>query len=253
VGRRHDPGATPATVALVRECGIRNVGLDLIAFLPGMTTASWFQTLERAVALQPDHLSVYALSLEPGTPLHERRRRGALTLPDDEAQAELLARTEVALRRAGLQRYEISNYAVAGKACLHNVACWRGEDYLGLGPGAASRAGLRRWRNRPSLRAYTAALERDTDPPREAEVLPAETDAAERFVFAFRLLEGADLDEATGRWAHAPADLRADWERTLGGLRRQGLVRRKASRWLLTRRGRMLADAVAAELMPEAG
>ncbi|MBU1856095.1 MAG: radical SAM family heme chaperone HemW, partial [Verrucomicrobia bacterium] len=160
LGRRHSAADTVKAVTILRAAGIANIGLDLIACVPGCARALWRKTLRQAVALAPKHVSVYALTNEEGTRLNRLLGQGSAALLSDEAQLAMLdlAETELiqaesgqaesgqaGLGLAGFERYEISNYARSGFKCRHNVACWRGEQYVGLGPAAASHVGLKRW------------------------------------------------------------------------------------------------------------
>ncbi len=251
LGRRHDAAAVDRAIGAVRQTGFSDYGLDLIAGLPGVTEASWRSSLARAVDLGCTHLSVYALGVEDGTVLRRQVDQG-LILPGSDAQLDALATAESMLAAAGLERYEISNYARPGRACRHNLAVWRGEDYLGLGPSAASRMGRRRWTNRPDLDVWREAVATGRKPPRVSEEeLSAEEDAVERFVFAVRLAEG--VSPAGFARSHPAALPRvAAWEDCLDRLAKTGIVERLAApegRWRLTARGREVADAVIRELL----
>ncbi len=247
LGRRHEVAAIPEAVAAARAAGFDNLGLDLIAGGPGCGARSWSRTLAAALSLNPDHLSVYALTVEEGTALARAVQRRA-TRVSEAAVTARLHEAQAVLEKAGYGRYEISNYARPGRACLHNLACWRGERYLGLGPAAASHLGLARWTNAPDVRAYAVRLEAGRAPARESELLTPETKAVERLVFGLRLAEGVDLDAALEEGGGA--GLRAAWERRLTELSRKGLTLRSGPRWKLTRKGLDFADAVAVELMP---
>lgn len=252
IGRRHSAAAIGRAVALARAEGFDDYGLDLIAGLPGVTLQMWRETLERAVALGGVHLSVYALGIEPGTLLMEQVRRGR-AVPSDEAQLEALSLAEEVLTNAGFERYEISNYALPGRACHHNLAVWRGEDYLGLGPSAASRCGCRRWTNQADAAGYLQALEQGHPPPRsEDETLDPEDDALERFVFGLRLNDG--VSPAAFAHRHKVLAYRVpEWEQTLARLSEQAIVSPttppEPRGWRLTPRGREVADAVIRELI----
>ncbi len=253
IGRRHTAAATRRALADARRAGFDNLGLDLIAGLPGMTPAGWRETLRQALDLGCAHLSVYGLGLEPGTRLQAAAQAGVLTLPDTDAQMDALAEAETILAADGFTRYEISNYARPGMACRHNLAVWRGEDYLGLGPAAASRIGRRRWTNLADLSAYTQALEADTLPPRsDFDELDAEADALERFVFGVRLGEGIS-PAAAARARPVLAPQVAEWETCLTRLAAQGITEEVPDdadrRWRLTPRGREVADAVIRDLL----
>jgi oxygen-independent coproporphyrinogen-3 oxidase len=242
LGRTHDADAIGRAARTVRDAGIGSLGLDLIAGIPGVSTAAWTQTLQSAIALAPDHLSVYALTVEPGTPLEHAVDEGRLQMPSDDAQLDALAQAEALLARHGYRRYEISNYAREGSECRHNLAVWRGEDYLGVGPAAASRWGRFRWTNAPDLDAWHAALADGRLPPSDAETLEPDEDAAERFLTGLRLAEGVlpDLADERGR----------RWNARLLALARVGVVEARGDGcWRLTARGREVADAVARDVM----
>ena len=240
LGRRHTAADTLAAVSTLRHAGFDNVSLDLIAAVPGFEGASFRRSLERAVALEPRHLSVYALTVEEGTPLAADVRAGRVTMPSDDATLDALAEAEAVLARAGYRRYEISNYALPGFECRHNLAVWQGEDYVGLGPAAASRQGLVRRTNRPDSAVWAAALAAGLPPPADQEALSPEEDEHERFITGLRLAAGVRPDSATelGRARLAVCER----------LERLGLLAHlPADAYSLTSRGREVADAVMAE------
>jgi len=247
IGRRHSAEAALRAIHLAQDTGFENTGVDLIAGLPGVTTEEWQSTLQQATSLNLTHLSVYALSLEPGTVLSRQADAGNLKIPNDEAQLAALAQAEAALAQAGFVRYEISNYALPGFECRHNLGVWRGNDFLGLGPAAASRIGHRRWTNEEDLADYIEALAEEREPPRTAETLDATDDAMERTVFALRLNEGIDPFAAAQRFPSL-RDRAEIWEERLERLARQGITERGGRRWRLTARGREVCDAVIREL-----
>jgi len=247
IGRRHSVEDIGQTVRAVRQSGISNVGLDLIACLPGVDGKIWRQTLSEALELEPDHISVYALSVENETRLEKQVRKGIIAMPDDDAVLEALDLAETVLAAEGYGRYEISNFARPGRECLHNLSFWRGGDYLGFGPSASSRDGLSRRTNRDEVSRYISALTAGVMPPCEEETLLPETDIVERVVFAFRLDEGVDLEE----WSLSGSGegMAGRWESVLEHMAGDGLVELRDGRWRLTSRGRALADHVAVELM----
>lgn len=250
LGRRHTAADIRLAAEAIRKAGFENWGLDLMACVPGVDRSLWQQTLHQALALEPQHVSVYALTSEEGSGLAARITTRAVSLLDDDDQLTMLADAEHRLSQAGFARYEISNYARPGYACRHHQACWRGRNYLGLGCAAASRIGPRRWSNRPDLTGYIQALRTGHLPPRDEETLSAITDAAERLVFGLRMAEGICLEaiiKTTGLTGSPVADT---WRSTLGHLAADGLLTYAEGHWRLTARGRDLADHVAVELMP---
>ena len=153
LGREHSAAQAEASFRLLRRAGFENLNIDLMFGLPGQTLAQWRETLLRAIALEPDHVSAYCLTYEEDTDFFLRHARGEFRV-DAQADAEFFELTEEVLSEAGLQRYEISNFARLGFESVHNRAYWRGEDYLGIGPSAVSTRGLRRWQNVSDYRAY---------------------------------------------------------------------------------------------------
>ena len=250
LGRRHTAAQAREACERLRHAGFQNWSLDLIACVPGVTPRRWGATLRAALALGPPHLSVYALTSEEGSRLAGQVRTGAVRLLDDDAQLRQLHAAERVLRAGGMARYEISNYARPGFACRHNVACWEGKGYLGVGCAAASYVNHMRWTNAADLDAYLAALGAGRLPPRETEALTPRTEALERMVFGLRQAAGVTPALILAETGLAGSPLDAHWAATLGRLGTDGLVRRVGTRWQLTARGRDLADHVAVELMP---
>ena len=247
MGRRHDAAQILTALREAREAGFADVGIDLIAGWPGVGESAWRTTLEQAVSLDLCHVSVYALTLEPGTRLAKRVADGAVELPGETETMDALVQAQACLEEAGFIRYEISNYAKPGFACRHNLAVWRGEDYLGLGPSAASRIGRLRWTNRPDRHRYEKlfAGQRFAE---TRETRSEEEDALERVLFRLRLAEGIDVDTAVSEYPVLAC--RYDrWRDVFEGLARQGIVGGIGkSRWRLTPRGFEVCDAVLREL-----
>ena len=237
LGRRHGPDAVRAAFAAFRAAGIPSLSLDLIAALPGAPPGEFAASLREAIALGPDHVSVYPLSVEPGTPL----ARDGVAPPSGEEALAAVAETEETLAAAGYARYELSNYARPGSECRHNLAVWRGEDYTGVGPAACSREGLSRRANAPSFDAWRAALEAGRLPPAEVETVSPDDDESERFATRVRLARWRGPDPATPSGRRRLAALEA--------LAREGLAAPLGGGdWTLTARGREVADSVMAEL-----
>ncbi len=247
VARRHTVADVETTVATLLDAGFTNTGIDLIACLPDVTPTEWQATLAHAAALPLQHLSVYALTVEDGSILAEAAARGEFTPPDDDTQIAALETAEAVLTAAGYRRYEISNYARPGQECRHNLAYWRGRDFIGFGPAAASRLGRERWTNAPNTTAFTRALEAGQPPPRERETLSSQADRSERLVFGFRLGEGVEVTP----FAEGDTALADHWHRTLTQLQGHGLAEPSGARWTLTPQGRLYADRIAEELLPE--
>ncbi len=246
IGRRHSAEEAIEAIHLAQATGFQNIGIDLIAGLPGITKELWQASVHQALILPLTHLSVYALSLEPGTPLAHQVNDG-LSLPDDNEQLEALAIAETLLAQSGFTRYEISNYALPGFECRHNQAVWHGEDYLGLGPAAASRLGTLRWTNEHDLEGYFDALQNERLPPRKQDTLSTNDDAMERVVFALRLIDGINLSSISKKFP-CLSDRMPLWEKHFKKLHQHGITERHGDCWCLTARGREICDAVIKEL-----
>lgn len=245
--RTHDPARIPDVVAWARAAGLE-VSLDLIYGTPGESLEDWRTSLETVLATGVDHVSAYALVVEPGTKMAAQVRRGELAAPDDDDQAAKYELADDVLAGAGLHWYEVSNWArTPEQACRHNLAYWRGDDWWGVGPGAHSHVGGVRWWNVKHPRAYAARLEAGLSPAAGREVLTAEQRALEQVLLGVRLAEGLPLDALgprTGEGAvlgprAAVAELVAE-----GLVDGRAAVRRDDPRIVLTRRGRLLADTV---------
>jgi len=232
--RRHTPERPAGAVAEARAAGFEHVSLDLIYGTPGETDADWEASLAVALAAAPDHVSAYALSVEPGTALHARVRRGALPAPDPDVAADRYLAAEATLSRAGLAWYEISNWAAGPTArCRHNLGYWRDGDWWGVGPGAHSHVRGERWWNVRHPAAYARRLAAGESPAAGCEALDAPTRRFERVMLGVRLAEG--LDRALlGPAGEAAAEWLAD----------DGLVELSPGRVRLTLDGRLKADAV---------
>lgn len=250
LGRRHNVADVIKAFKLARTYGFENIGLDLIADLPNVTNGIWHKTLESAISLNPKHLSVYGLIVEPHTPLADDIENGVLTQPDDDEQMDIIAKTASILESHGLNRYEISNYAHNGYECRHNLACWRGEDYLGLGPAAASRISLERRTNAPNIDQWKKAVENGLLPPTEnLETLTLEDDATERFVYGLRLKEGISPSQFAISYP-AARPLVEKWGSALEKLTKEGIAQQLSKgRWSLTQRGIEVADSAIETLL----
>jgi oxygen-independent coproporphyrinogen-3 oxidase len=237
--RRASPEDVRRAFYDLRDAGFDNISLDLIYGIPGQSPSDLERDLEEALALEPEHLSCYELEAKPGTRFthawgEELARQGEAM----EGYFELVVETLVA---AGYRWYETANFCRDGRQARHNLAYWQGRDYLGVGIGAVSTVGGRRWRNGPRLAPYTAALAGGRRPPREVEELDDRTKVVERLMLGLRLDEPVVFEDVA-----AAVDARA-----LDRLERLGLARLAGGELSLTRPGRFLGGGVTAELVME--
>jgi oxygen-independent coproporphyrinogen-3 oxidase len=231
LGRTHDADKAEESFHLLRQAGFTNLSIDLIFGVPGQSLASWRASLERSLRLSPEHLSAYGLTYEEDTEFFQKLGRGEMT-PNEGLEADQFELTTELLRQAGYQQYEISNFSLPGREAQHNEAYWMGLDYLGLGPSAFSTVASRRWRNICETGIYNeTTLAGKTAIDFEEEVSP-DLKRRERAAFGMRTLRGL---------SHADS---LHWDDALSVIQNQGLVRKTSDRWLLTAKGRLLADNV---------
>ncbi|MDQ3628279.1 MAG: radical SAM family heme chaperone HemW [Actinomycetota bacterium] len=241
--RTHDPERLPDVVAWARAAGFDQISLDLIYGTPGESEQDWRRSVESVVALRPDHVSAYALIVEPGTALARQVDRGDVPEPDDDDLADKYVLADEMLGAAGLGWYELSNWSRDRAArCRHNETYWTSGNWWGLGPGAHSHVGGVRWWNVKHPTAYAGRLAEDVSPAHAREVLDEPTRRVERVLLESRLRDGLDVtlldDEGRRRLARLVAE----------GLVDPGEL--PSGRLVLTRRGRLLADAVVRDLLP---
>jgi len=240
--RTHDPERIPLVVEWSREAGL-DVSLDLIYGTPGETLADWERSLDVALAQQPDHLSAYALIVEDGTKLARQIRRGEVATPDDDLAADMYELADDRLAAAGYDWYEVSNWSRGAEhRSRHNLAYWQGHDWWGVGPGAHSHVGGVRWWNVKHPAAYQQRMTAEQSPGAGRETLDDETRRVERVLLGVRIRQGLPVAELDDEGRQAVAGLIADgWVEGRPAL--QGRV-------VLTREGRLMADAVVRRLLP---
>lgn len=192
-----------------REAGFTNVNVDVMGALPGQTVESGLETLERVLSLDPapEHISVYSLIIEEGTPFAAMAERGELALPDEDTERELYHRTVQFLTEHGYEHYEISNFARPGYACQHNIGYWTRREYLGFGLAAASLWNGQRWRNTEDFGEYLSA---PCDARRDFETLSQDDEMAETMFLSLRLMRGVDLAEFAQRFGRTAEEVYGD-------------------------------------------
>lgn len=225
LGRQHDQRNVRLAVDAVRHVGLASFNLDVIYGAAGESVDDWRHTVNEIVALDPPHVSAYALTIEAGTPLASQPDRH----PDDDDQADKYELIDDALATAGMSNYEISNWSKPGHECRHNVLYWRQQNYRGFGCAAHSHHDGRRWWNVRTPERYIDAVTTGETTEAAGETLDEDTRRFERLELQIRMPEGVPID-------------------ALDGDELPGLVERRGDRWVLTRRGRLMANDIATRL-----
>ena len=233
--RRAAPGDAERAAGLLRQAGIPQLSVDLMLAVPGQAPADLAADLAWVTGVGPDHVSWYELEFKEGSAI----ARGPHAAPDEDLAADLYEQAIAGLEAAGYRWYELANFARPGAECRHSLAYWHARDYLGLGVGAVSTIRGERRRNAPGLDRYMRALVAGDAPPRATDVLDPDTLRRERWMLGTRLDEPLDL-----AWAGPP-----DRPAALDHLVAAGLVERSEGTVRLTRRGRLLQNAVVQEIM----
>lgn len=267
LGRIHGVEDVERAVDAARDAGFDNINLDFIFGLPHQQPALWQNTLDRALALAPDHLSLYSLIVEENTPLFHWVETGRVAAPDDDLAADLYTMAMERLAGAGYAHYEVSNWArrqpdepavpIPARASRHNLVYWRNGEYVGFGPGAHSHMRVpaadgslvsRRWGNRKPVAGYVHRIGAGKSIEEFSEVLDARTSMGETMMLGLRLVaEGVSFSHFVR--LHG-ADLRDVFAAELAGLERLGLVALEAERVRLTARGLLLGNQVFARFLP---
>jgi oxygen-independent coproporphyrinogen-3 oxidase len=232
LGREHNARQAEESFRLLRAAGFSNINVDLMFGLPGQTIEQWKRTLDKTIALQPDHISAYCLTYEEDTEFFLRHARGEFR-QDVDSDAEFFELAMSTLENAGYEHYEISNYAQPGFSSVHNRAYWLGKDYLGIGPSAVSTIGMQRWQNVCDYRAYIDRVFAGHSPSASSEALTLEMKRTEQIALSLRTSDGVSTSELKG-FTQQTTELIA-----------LGLLQRSNGNLVLTRKGKALADSVA--------
>jgi putative oxygen-independent coproporphyrinogen III oxidase len=235
LGRTHNPANVERAIGLARDAGFARVSVDLIYGTDGESLDDWHRSLDGVLALGVEHVSAYALTVEPATELGRQVAAGNRPLPDDDVQADAYALADDVLTAAGFEWYEVSNWARPGEACRHNLLYWHEGEYLGIGCAAHGHTQGRRWWNVRTPERYVAAIRRGDSPEAGSEELTPDRRAEEAFSLALRTRAGV---------LPAPAAMPC-----IADLRAAGMCDEREGRVVLTRRGRLLASDVTARLL----
>lgn len=259
MGRIHSPAEIETAFASARQAGFTNINLDFIFALPGQSMTTWTETLERAVALGPEHLSLYSLIVEEGTPLYSWVREGRVQPADEDTAADMYEDAIARLAAAGYQQYEISNWALPGHECRHNLTYWHNLPYIGLGAGAHSYYAGHRFAEARPIGGYIARVRESVAGGRtdalpagaitEDEVIPQELEMAETAMVGLRLNVGISRSEFALRYGHPFEQV---FDERLADVRTLGLLETFGDRIRLTERGRLLGNEVFVRLLPDA-
>jgi oxygen-independent coproporphyrinogen-3 oxidase len=250
LGRIHSASDAVRAVDSARQAGFGNINLDLLYGLPGQALSSWRTSLGRALDLGPDHLSLYALTVEQDTPLATAIAGGKLPDPDPDLAADMYELAQEFLHSAGFVHYEISNWArTPDLLCQHNLTYWRNEPYLGIGAGAHSWRDGRRWSNTASPADYVAQVLGGGRPVAAEETIHPALEMGETMITGLRLLdEGVTFERFRQRF---DLDLQLEFDNALQDLMQLGLICTDRNRVRLSQRGRLLGNQVFLRFLPE--
>jgi oxygen-independent coproporphyrinogen III oxidase len=246
--RNHSRAEAEQAVALARDAGFRNVSIDLMFGLPTQTRADWDSTLDRALALGTEHVSVYGLTLEAGTRFERLHAGGKLPLPHEDDELWMYERAIERLTDAGFDHYEVSNFARPGYRCRHNEIYWRNEEYAGFGPGAVSYIGGRRWTKEKHPSRYVGKMRKGDDLTVEEERLNPVAALSETLLTGLRQLDGIPVGPLRARFGIDPLEQFAP---AIERLSRAGRLIVEDDRMRLTHQGLLFANDVFVELLPE--
>ena len=246
LGRAHSEDEARRAISTAQALFAR-VSFDLIYARPGQSLAAWERELAGALAFGTDHLSLYQLTIEPGTRFATLAAKGDLTIPDGDAAADLFDATQAMARAAGLPRYEVSNHARMGQESRHNLAYWRYADYAGIGPGAHGRRLGQATERHKTPENFIAAVTRNGHGLKVEADLPPHERATEAMLMGLRLTEGVDLARIEARSGLArEAFVDAGAVAQLAG---QGLMRQGGDRLAVTEQGILLLDSILSEVV----
>jgi oxygen-independent coproporphyrinogen-3 oxidase len=240
LGREHAFADVGKAISAARAAGFDNVNLDLIFGLPYQKLDTWQRTMDATLALLPNHISLYALTIEQGTPMHDWVRRGEVPYPDPDAAADMYDYAEASMRARGFIHYEISNWALPERECAHNLIYWRNEPFFGFGAGAHSSSVQRRWWNVRRPADYVNRMQRRESVEMGYEDIDVPTSRGETMMMGLRLLEeGVTRSIFAERYG---ASLEHTFEAELREGQRLGLLELTPDRVRLTEHGHFLSN-----------
>lgn len=255
LGRTHPAGKALRSFEEARQCGFSNVGVDLIYGVPGQSVGSWVESLKKVISLRPEHISLYNLTLEEGTPFHrfyvEERDESRPALPAEDEEVRMYGAAVDMLERAGYAHYEISNWSLEGFESAHNRRYWTGGDYLGLGSSAHSflrgQGWGKRWWNEPDPYRYMTLIEERGEAVAGSETLTREEAMTEALMLGLRMLDrGIDAAAFKGSFGIYPKEAFGNWV----ALKSEGLIEERGEGLALTPEGVLLSNEVFLRMRP---
>jgi oxygen-independent coproporphyrinogen-3 oxidase len=243
LSRLHTADRARTAVTEARAAGFDNLSLDLMMWLPEQTVADWLESVDRAIDLGPDHLSLYLLEVYPNAPLKDEMARARWSQAPDDDAAEMYLTAMDRLQSVGYEQYEISNVARLGRYSRHNIKYWRDGQWLGLGCGAHSTRGAVRWRNVPSTDDYVRRLALGESPAIDHRMRSHEERVGDALFTGLRLTDGVNLDAIRSAYG---VDVWARYGEELEPFLKSGILRRDGERVWLSREGMLLAHEVMA-------
>ncbi len=248
LGRIHSPQQIEQAVRYARDAGFTSINLDFMFGLPGQTMQHWRETLDRALEIRPEHLSLYSLILEEGTPFYTWAQEGRITPADEDLCADMYEYADERLQAAGYENYEISNWSLPGHRCRHNLTYWLNLPYLGMGAGAYSWFGGRRFSNVREPLDYIRLLSAEQRPEAESETVSRAQEMAETAFLALRTAMGLHVPAFEERFAMPFSEFVGE---RLRPVEDAGLLERDGDWLRLSKRGRLLGNEVFLRLLPD--
>ncbi len=248
LGRIHTPEEITQAVTWARAAGFTSINIDFMFGLPGQTMQHWRETLDRALELRPEHLSLYSLIIEEGTPFHTWVHEGSLVPGDEDLCADMYEYADERLSAAGYENYEISNWALPGHHSRHNLTYWQNLPYIGMGAGAYSTFGKRRFSNIREPLDYIKAVNAHRLPEADTEPIEREQDMSETAFLALRTAMGLHLPTFAQRFSQPFADFAGN---RLRPVEEAGLLEQDGEWVRLSKRGRLLGNEVFLRLLPD--
>ena len=246
LGRIHTFGEFKKCFDALRDAGVANINVDLMSAIPGQTLTSWESSLTRVLGMRPEHISCYSLIIEDGTPFSDLFEKGRLDLPDEDEEREMYYTTEKLMNAHGFHRYEISNYALPGRECRHNVRYWRRAPYVGFGIGAASLLDETRWNNTRDLQRYLSGSRSLSDIREETQILSVREQMEEFMFLGLRMMEGVSVADFAEKFG---CELDSVYGGVCQRLISEGLLFLEGDRYKLTSRGIDISNSVLAEFL----